>query len=52
VVEACGYEPFLFTSRAELLAVVKGLECINQPAHVIVYTDYQNFLDVLAQLER
>ena len=38
MVEACGYEPFLFTSRAELLAVVKGLECINQPAHVIVYT--------------
>jgi|GEM_PF-3171298 len=51
VVEACGYERYLFNTRAELLAVVKGLEYINKPARVIVYTDYQGFLDGLARLE-
>ncbi len=47
--EICGGEPDTTNNRMELLGVIKGLEALNEPCHVILTSDSKYVIDALMQ---
>lgn len=47
--EICGGEPETTNNRMELLGVIKGLEALNEPCHVILTSDSKYVIDALEQ---
>ncbi len=47
--ETCGGEPETTNNRMELLGVIKGLEALNEPCHVILTSDSKYVIDALEQ---
>ncbi len=46
--EICGGEPETTNNRMELLGVIKGLEALNEPCHVILTSDSKYVIDALS----
>ena len=47
--EICGGDPETTNNRMELLGVIKGLEALNEPCHVILTSDSKYVIDALEQ---
>ncbi len=47
--EICGGEANTTNNRMELLGVIKGLEALNEPCHVILTSDSKYVIDALQQ---
>ncbi len=47
--EICGGEENTTNNRMELLGVIKGLEALNEPCHVVLTSDSKYVIDALQQ---
>lgn len=47
--EICGGDPNTTNNRMELLGVIKGLEALNEPCHVVLTSDSKYVIDALQQ---
>lgn len=47
--EICGGEENTTNNRMELLGVIKGLEALNEPCHVVLTSDSKYVIDALEQ---
>lgn len=47
--EICGGEQDTTNNRMELLGVIKGLEALNEPCHVVLTSDSKYVIDALTQ---
>lgn len=47
--EICGGEADTTNNRMELLGVIKGLEALNEPCHVVLTSDSKYVIDALQQ---
>lgn len=47
--EICGGDPNTTNNRMELLGVIKGLEALTEPCHVVLTSDSKYVIDALQQ---